>query len=221
METVERRRSIYAPQPAHGFRYLSIEQIRKHNADIGQHWFSPKTLRFFESRILDELHLGAFFISSEKDNYARHAVRLYTVRIAKGCGCVDTVGQFQQYATLAQARKALRALTENDLAVLRECASHGMTADDYNMSKAAPAVIEMGQMMGQSELARRYGVTPSVIANWESRYSDFPRPAKLLQLRKRSHRALWLVSECDEWVRGHRQYLISRLPFVPDDHQLD
>ena len=70
------------------------------------------------------------------------------------------------------------------------------------------------ELMGGSALARRYGVSPSGFANWESRHADtFPRPAVLLE-RKRSRQALWNVAVMDEWVKNFRNEAIAKLPKV-------
>lgn len=120
--TTTKKKSVYAPRPEDGNKYLSIEQIRNHSNDIGHHWFSPKTMRFFSCRVLSVLHLGRFFITSEHYTFSAGYERRYTIREALLCGCIETVGEFQQYATARQAKKALLAI---DLATpVRECYEH-------------------------------------------------------------------------------------------------
>lgn len=101
--------SPYSPHknPAHGGQYLSVTQIKRHNEDIGHHFFSPDTLRFFKSKVYEDLHLGRYFITSERNEYATPSVREYTIRRATGTGEIDTVGEFGQYASLKSARTAL------------------------------------------------------------------------------------------------------------------
>ena len=120
-KSTTKRRSIYAPRAEHGGKYLSLDQIRNHNNDIGHHWFSPKTMRFFSCRVLSVLHLGRFFISSEADTYSGRE-RRYTIREALQCGCIETVGEFQQYDTARQAKKALLAI--DPATPERECYEH-------------------------------------------------------------------------------------------------
>jgi hypothetical protein len=120
--TTTKKKSIYAPRPEHGMKYLSLEQIENHNHDIGHHWFSPKTMRFFSCRVLSVLHLGRFFITSERDAYRDGNPRAYTIREALVCGCIETVGEFQQYATSRQAKKALQAI--DPATPERECYEH-------------------------------------------------------------------------------------------------
>lgn len=204
------------PATVSGVGFKSLDEIRAKNAEIGHHWFSPKTLAFFDSRIMKDLHLGAFFISSEMDNYVSEPRREYTLRGAKPCGCVETVGEFGAYATLKEARRALYALTVADReALVSGCYEH--PTEPATVAPAALAVETSLEIATASELCRRYGVTPSTFANWEDRHPDFPEPVKVVQVRKRgAGRAFWNVSEMDEWVSEYRRYLISRLPSVPE-----
>jgi hypothetical protein len=75
------------------------------------YWFAPDTLRFFGSRIywqtLTETNSGFLFISSE-DNFDRTEKR-YSVRFVNADYDIDTVGEFNGYETLAQAKTALKS----------------------------------------------------------------------------------------------------------------
>jgi hypothetical protein len=104
------RVSIYAPKPEHGRVYLSVDQIKKHNEAIGHHFFSKETMRWFSSKVYEDLHLGRYFITSEMDTYGTDSVRKYTIRVAKGDGTIDTVGEFCQYSSLKSARTALKKI---------------------------------------------------------------------------------------------------------------
>lgn len=69
-------------------------------------WFAPSTCRFFRSRVTNWDYITGYFISSEK---GPSGIRLYTLR--KGnfeSGNVETIGEFQQYSTLSQAKTALK-----------------------------------------------------------------------------------------------------------------
>ena len=74
------------------------------------YWFSPDTLRFFGSRIywhtLTATNDGYFFISSE-DNFDRTEKR-YTVRYVNADYDIDTVGEFNGYASYQHAKTALK-----------------------------------------------------------------------------------------------------------------
>lgn len=107
MET-ESRESVYAPQPNHG-GYLSVEQIKNHNKDVGHEFFSKGAYLFFNSVVYDDLIGGEFFITSEQDSYL-DLPKMFTVRQARADGTIVTAGKFQAYKTKAQAIKAAKKL---------------------------------------------------------------------------------------------------------------
>jgi hypothetical protein len=83
--------------------YYTIKQIEEANRAAGQHFFAPDTMRFFNSRVLSGVYGGRYFVTSEK---GPDGVRAYTVRECLENGHVETVGEFQEYAT---PRAAIRA----------------------------------------------------------------------------------------------------------------
>jgi len=93
--------------------YNTLADVRNANRQAGYHFFDADTLRFFRGRIIGQLVAGRYFITSEQfvAPYEAPAPRRYTIRYANDDATIDTVGDFQQYATLADARKALRSLT--------------------------------------------------------------------------------------------------------------
>ncbi len=86
--------------------------IETGNRDAGCHWFDPDTLRFFGSRISEASFDGRYFVTSE-DNFDRSA-RYYSIREAMSDGQVDTVGDFQEFATRAQALAGIARLKRED-----------------------------------------------------------------------------------------------------------
>lgn len=88
-------------------RYASLPAFMAANRSAGYHFFDPGTIRFFKSRVIGPLVAGRYFITSEQ--YDREP-RRYTVREATSACTVDSVGHFQQYPTLALARRAIRTL---------------------------------------------------------------------------------------------------------------
>ena len=82
--------------------------IREANRDAGHHWFDEDTLRFFGSKISESSFDGRYFVTSES-NFDRSA-RLYSIREAMSDGQVATVGEFQEFATRAQAIAAINRL---------------------------------------------------------------------------------------------------------------
>lgn len=81
--------------------------IQTHNRVAGGHFFDAATMRFFNSRVLDGVYGGRYFVTSER--YGSEP-RYYTVRVYDPeTGSVDTVGDFQAFAT---ARQAIRFAKE-------------------------------------------------------------------------------------------------------------
>lgn len=99
--------------------YHGIERLirSEHNG----YFFSPGAMRFFDSRVLWSTakyadNGCAYFITSERYDYA--TPRLYTIRrmdsepMENGIRDIQTIGEFQQYETAAQAKAALKNLIE-------------------------------------------------------------------------------------------------------------
>jgi hypothetical protein len=89
--------------------YTSLNEIRYEAKRAGSHFFDTDTMRFFGSRVLPTVYGGRYFITSEQDHYGNGA-KAYTIRIALADGHIDTVGDFQAYATRAQAVSAVKRL---------------------------------------------------------------------------------------------------------------
>ena len=109
----------------------SIASLKSHAEAVGSKWFDPKTLAFFVSKVcqgVEPLPAGengeqrGLFISSEKipESYTSYGYtpageRLYSVRIFVASSrsiSIDTVGEFQEYGTEEDARKAAREFAE-------------------------------------------------------------------------------------------------------------
>ena len=74
-----------------------------------RHFFSPDTMRFFNSRLQSYIlkhSEGVIFITSEKYDY--DDPRLYTVRMFTNEGRIKSLSDFQELETLAQAKKFAR-----------------------------------------------------------------------------------------------------------------
>lgn len=74
-------------------------------------WFTPSTMRFFASRVETGLLHGAYFVTSETPD-EWEVERRFTVRSfdTEDPFMVHTVGDFQQYDSLADALAAVEAL---------------------------------------------------------------------------------------------------------------
>ena len=87
------------------YHFDSIDEIRATNRNAGQHFFDEDTLRFFGSRIHDEVYRGRYFITSEK---GPSGGRLFTIRKANTNGTISTKGDFQGYGNHQDAEWAIR-----------------------------------------------------------------------------------------------------------------
>lgn len=103
-------RQSYLEVPMHNL--TSLQQIE--SGHVG-HWFDRSSRRFFSSRISGVVYPSAdgsaFFVSSERSDDA--SPRLYSVRRAFWEGGqveIETVGEFQQYASRSGAHAAARRL---------------------------------------------------------------------------------------------------------------
>lgn len=87
---------------------VPMADIMKANQEAGRFWFSPDTLRYFNSNIGGWAVSGAagiLFVSSEQ---RRGCKRLWTVREAMNMGAaIETVGDFQAYGTERAAWNAV------------------------------------------------------------------------------------------------------------------
>jgi len=94
----------------------TLATIKRESAELGSLFFDKGAVRFFNSRLIEHIHEGpggTFFITSEQ--FDENTPRLYTVRKfdpSKGRGCVETVGEFQQYETSRAAHKAAGRLAQ-------------------------------------------------------------------------------------------------------------
>ena len=95
-------------------QYTSLSQIISEAETAGSHFFTRGAMRFFDSRILVKVYGGCYFITSERDNYRDSNPRFYTIRKYEGGLGIETVGEFCQYATKAQAESAIKKLIKTE-----------------------------------------------------------------------------------------------------------
>jgi hypothetical protein len=82
----------------------TMYDIRKANEQAGNYFFTPDAMRFFRSRVHDDVYGAGFFVTSEQFDYGYP--RYYTVRFARPDGSITTVSTFQQYASRSGAHAA-------------------------------------------------------------------------------------------------------------------
>lgn len=89
----------------------SVDAIKRANRQSGHHFFDPESLRFFRSIVGRTVIGNRYFITSEQfvPSDGPPEPRRYTVRVADDAGRIDTVGDFQEWSTAAQARAAALA----------------------------------------------------------------------------------------------------------------
>jgi len=92
--------------------FSTISQIKRLNESSGRHWFSPSSMRWFNSRVHDNVYGGCVFVTSEKNDmpYCAPQPRVYTVRVAMDDGSIETYGSMGDYATRADAHADARWL---------------------------------------------------------------------------------------------------------------
>lgn len=95
----------------HPSKYVSIQDVKNIAQRHGSHWFDADTMRFFNSRVSQDATIDGefiYFVSSER---YRSEPRLYSVRqLNIFTGIIETIGEFQQYRTSAQAKKVIKSL---------------------------------------------------------------------------------------------------------------
>lgn len=88
--------------------FSTIEEVKAANAEHGHFFFEPASMRFFDSRILSAVYPrqggGAYFVTSERFDW--NSPRLYTLRECLPSGAINTVSEFQEFATADQAKRA-------------------------------------------------------------------------------------------------------------------
>ena len=92
--------------------YYTVDDIRSANSVRGYHFFDKDAMRFFDSRLSEEVYGGKYFITSER--FDSRSPRLYTIRMVNDDASIDTIGEFQQYETLAKAKSAVKYLLAQD-----------------------------------------------------------------------------------------------------------
>lgn len=86
----------------------------------GGHFFDADTMKFFNSRIHDNLYNNYWFITSEKDDFTS-APRRYTIRVFSGTYDRIASINFNKYPTLNDAKKDLKAFLKlYDVMMARE-----------------------------------------------------------------------------------------------------
>lgn len=82
--------------------HWTMSHIKTFCWNRGSHFFSPDTMRFFSSRIqMTPPYKGRVFVTSERMNW--NSPRLYTVRVVKPSGHIETIGDFGGFTSRQSA----------------------------------------------------------------------------------------------------------------------
>ena len=78
--------------------FTCISSIKALNRRNGNYFFDRATMRFFNSRIVPKVYGGRIFLTSEQfvPSSGIPGPRLYTVRLARSNGEIETVGPFNE-----------------------------------------------------------------------------------------------------------------------------
>lgn len=93
-------------------QFTSMSEVREANKAAGYHFFDKATIRFFKSRIEAGPFKANYFITSEQ---FEQEPRRYTIRQAFANGSVMTVGEFQEYETLKEAKAAIKRIQNGEV----------------------------------------------------------------------------------------------------------
>lgn len=94
-------------------RFRDMHEVIAKNKSAGFHFFDTDTKTFFGSRVLPTLYGGKWFITSEWTNWYRDH-RAWTIREAQEDGGIETVGEFLQYGSLADTKRAVKAMVKEE-----------------------------------------------------------------------------------------------------------
>ena len=102
---------------SHYQRFNSESRLADYNKRCENHWFDADSKRFFSSRIGAIYHGQSpadwnIFVSSERNTWSNEP-RMYTVRQLQIDGGVESLSEFQQYSSSAQARRAIEKYLKN------------------------------------------------------------------------------------------------------------
>ncbi|SDB95235.1 DUF7447 family protein [Shouchella lonarensis] len=87
---------------------LTITEMKARNAAAGYYWFSRGNMRLFKTKIETRPTKDGYFITSDQPGNTdrRFSIQLFDLSTSD----VYTIGAFQEFATLADAKAALKTL---------------------------------------------------------------------------------------------------------------
>jgi len=95
--------------------HWEMYQLMRHHAYAGLKFFTPFNMRWSRSRVQTlPPYKGRVFVTSEKSGW--DAPRYYTVRCIRPDGGIDTIGEFQGFATRHSAHAYAKAYAHENFA---------------------------------------------------------------------------------------------------------
>lgn len=89
--------------------FKSIAAIKRANEEAGRYFFSPDSMKFFHSVVLNKVYKGQYFITSEK--YDRDDLPKYTIRrIDLETHGINTIGENMGFNTVSEAEEEIERL---------------------------------------------------------------------------------------------------------------
>ena len=102
-----------APMPTTMPYHWEMFQLMRHNTYAGFKFFTPVNMRWSRSRIQGvPPYKGRVFVTSEKSGW--NAPRYYTVRCIRPDGGIDTIGEFQGFATRHSAHRFAKVYAQEN-----------------------------------------------------------------------------------------------------------
>ena len=95
--------------------HWEMYQLIRHHTYAGFRFFSPENMRWSRCRLQSlPPYKGRVFVTSEKSGW--DAPRYYTVRCIRPDGGIDTIGEFQGFATRHSAHAYAKAYADENFA---------------------------------------------------------------------------------------------------------
>lgn len=90
-------------------KFRDMSELKAFAKDHGNHFFDKDVLKFFSSRVSEELYGGRFFVTSEKNfdgTERRYSVRV--MQLHEDSVTHDSIGGFQRFASHSGAHAAAK-----------------------------------------------------------------------------------------------------------------
>ena len=90
--------------------FKNITEVKRANKELGHHWFSTSTVKYFNARVETPV-LGGYYWVESQDNYDR-TKREYLAVSAAPDGAVSYLHGAERFNTLAEAKAIIDAIIE-------------------------------------------------------------------------------------------------------------